>query len=124
MTLLALVLTAGCSASSPETVTCDKQSFADLMTMTMEAQAGVKTLQLELTSKEAQLQAAKAALAAIPPPAPAALRIKPFAAVTLAVLGAFAAATAIAADFSPELRLGLGITGAAAVAGGFILVFF
>jgi hypothetical protein len=89
----------------------------------LEARAGAAKLQLELTSKEAQLEAARAALDAVTK-LEARHRIKPFAAVTLAVLGAFAAATAIAADFSPELRLGLGITGAAAVVGSFILVFF
>lgn len=121
--ILALVLTSGCEQVSDVEVVCDTQSFRDLTTIALEASATAAKLQLELTSKEVQLAAAQAALKALPAPT-APRRITPVVAVAMALIGGLAFTTSFTTDFSPELRLGLGITGVAAVAGGFVLAFF
>ncbi len=109
-----------------DSVTCGTAAFKVLTDTIIELQGDVEKLQLMLTSKDAQLDALRAQLLAVPPPVvvqPVA-KYKPLIAVISAVLGTMALAVSIIDDnFSTGARVGLGITGVAAVAGGFILVF-
>lgn len=111
------------STDDSKTVTCAYGDLQKLTTMVLDAEAQVEKLKLQLAGKDAQVMALQAALLAVPRPS-ATGRVKPTVAVALAVLGAFAVSTALVVDsLSTGARVGLGLSGAGAMVGAFILVF-
>lgn len=140
MTFIALLLLAQVDFAPPPTetdwkaqrceskgavVTCPQLAFKALTDTIIEGQADIEKLQLQLSSKDAQLEALRAALLAVPPPAAPSSPKGPMMAVLGAVLGTMAFATALVnEDIPPGARIGLGITGAAAVAGSFVIIIF
>ena len=109
-------------------VSCGLDAFKVLTDSLIEGQAEVEKLQLQLTAKDVQLEALKAALLAKPVQVvqvtPVYSNAKPIVAVVTAVLGTAAMTASLTVDtLAPGTRIGLGITGAAAVAGSFVIVF-
>lgn len=105
-------------------VTCGSESFRKLTDTLIDvehakAQCDTQLLRCETT---------KAWLLAAPPPAPVLVKppiIKPVVAVVAVLIGGVAITSAAAVDaLTPELRLAFGVSGAAAVAAGFTIVFF
>lgn len=105
-------------------VHCGEQTFKALVDTLTDAEASVEKMTQQLQARDVQLQALKAALAAVPAPEQPKLNAKPIVAVVTAVLGTAAVTVAtLDTNLSTGARVGLGITGAAAVAGGFVIVF-
>ncbi len=106
-------------------VSCGLGAFKALTDSLIEGQADVAKLQLQLTAKDVQLEALKAALLAKPVQVtPVHSNVKPIVAVVAAVLGTAAMTVSLTVDtLAPGTRIGLGLTGAAAVAGSFVIVF-
>lgn len=105
-------------------VHCGEDTFKALVDSLIDAEAAADKLSQQVQARDVQLQALKAALAAVPPPEPSKTNAKPLVAVVTAVLGTAAiSAAALDSNLSTGARVGLGITGAAAVAGSFVIVF-
>lgn len=105
-------------------VHCGEEAFKALTDTLIDAEASVDKMTLQLQARNVKLEALKAALEAVPPPVAPPTKAKPIVAVVTAVLGTAAMTVgALNSNLSTGARVGLGITGAAAVAGSFVIVF-
>lgn len=103
------------------TVVCSEEGFRTLTDMTVEYRGKANQLALQVEADKARIAALEEELAKKPQVAPVKLT-KNVMGAAAAVVGAAAVATAIAVDMDVNARVGLGLSGLAAITTGFVVV--
>lgn len=104
-----------------KTIVCSEEGFKTLTDMTVEYKAQASKLTLQVEADKARIAVLEQELAKKPQVAPVKLT-KNVMGAAVAVVGAAAVATAIAVDMDTTARVGLGLSGLAAITTGFVVV--